>query len=161
MTRHFESLGAFAVHLLALQIEVAEALHHGLEKVATKIEKTAKAEIGHYQDAVGAFPAWAELADSTEERKAQMGYPAGAPLLATGEMKDSIGHEVEGLEAVIGSTDDKMVWHEFGTSKMPPRPVMGPAAIHNKANIEKLVGAGLIGGDQIHAALGYDFETKD
>ena len=34
---------------------------------------------------------------------------------------------VEELEAEIGSDSQIMVYQEFGTSKMPPRPVMGPA----------------------------------
>jgi HK97 gp10 family phage protein len=159
------SFGAMAMELMLLIPAEILALHEGLEIVAQKIEKTAKAEIGTYQDAAGPFPAWPLLADSTEDRKAQMGYPADAPLLATGDMRDSIGHQVEGLEAAIGSTDPVMVFHEFGTSKMPARPVMGPAAFTNKAAIEKLIGAavvaGLVGGDQIHKALGYDFETKN
>jgi hypothetical protein len=33
-----------------------------------------------------------------------------------------------------------MVFHEFGTSKMPPRPVLGPAAFRNKLAIQRLVG---------------------
>ena len=75
-------------------------------------------------------------------------------------MRDSITHEVHGLEAVIGSTDPKMVYHEFGTAKMPPRPVMGPAAFRNKDFILKVIGkaamSGLVGGERIHPSLGYE-----
>jgi phage gpG-like protein len=163
--KSFSSLGAFALHLVEAEVAIAEELHHGLERIAKLIEKTAKAEIGHYQEATGPFPGWPSLADSTEDRKAAMGYPADAPLLASGEMQESISHQVEGFEALIGSPDEKLVFHEFGTSKMDARPVLGPAAFTNKAAIEKLIGAavvaGLIGSDQIHPALGYDFETKD
>lgn len=162
--KHFESLGEFALHLVETEVAIVEMLHVGLERVAARIEKTAKSEIGHYQDQTGPFPGWPQLADSTEDRKAALGYPADAPLYATGEMQASIGHEVHGLEAVIGSADEKLVWHEFGTAKMPARPVLGPAAFTNKKAIEMLVGAalvsGLIGQDKIHEALGYDFATK-
>lgn len=92
-----------------------------------------------------------------------MGYPADAPLEATGQMRDSISHKTHGLEAVIGSTDPKMVYHEFGTAKMPARPVMGPAVFRNKEFIRRTIGTaaveGIVGGRLIHAALGYNFSS--
>ncbi|WP_059284911.1 hypothetical protein [Aquitalea magnusonii] len=82
-------------------------------------------------------------------------------------MANEITHEVNGLEAVIGARDTEagriLVYHEFGTSKMPPRPVLGPAAFRNKDFVLKLIGraalSGLLGGEQIHPALGYDQEV--
>lgn len=157
------SLAEFAVKLVELQAAELIALNEGLERVAKLVEKTAKDEIGHYQDAVGPFQDWAPLAESTEAHKAAMGYPADAPLLATGEMRDSIEHQTHGLEAEIGSNNDKMVYHEFGTTKMPPRPVLGPAAFRNKEKIERLIGhaavTGLIGDSVIHPSLRYDFDV--
>lgn len=161
--RSFDSFGAFAVHLLEREVATVVALQAGLHHVAKAIETSAKAEIGQYQQTVGPFNAWDSLAESTEAEKARLGYEPDAPLLRTGGLRDSITHEVDGLEAAIGSDDDVMVYHEFGTPKMPPRPVLGPAAIHNKQRIEKIVGAalvtGLVGGDMIHPGLGYDFKA--
>ena len=117
-----------------------------LKKAALLIEKEAKGEIGHYQPEVGPFPAWAPLADSTEASKAAKGYPAGAPLLASGAMRRDIGHVIEGHEAVIGSPDEKAVFHEFGTSKMPPRPVFGPAVYKNLDKLHALMGAEVVAG---------------
>jgi HK97 gp10 family phage protein len=162
--RSFDSFGAFAVHLMEREVATVVALQTGLHHVAKAIETSAKAEIGQYQASVGPFPAWEALADSTEAEKARLGYEPDAPLLRTGDLRDSITHRVEGFEAAIGSEDQVMVYHEFGTTKMPPRPVLGPAAIHNKHRIEKIVGAalmaGLVEGDVIHEGLGYGFETK-
>ncbi|MBC8786517.1 HK97-gp10 family putative phage morphogenesis protein [Pseudomonas fluorescens] len=156
----FNSLGSLALHLAAQETALLASLNAGLEKCAKKVEQTAKAEIGHYQAGIGPFPAWAALAESTEEQKAKMGYPSDAPLLASGAMQGSVTHTTSVLEAVIGSTDPKMVYHEFGTPKMPARPVMGPALLTNKEFIRRTLGAatvaGLIGGSAIHAALGYD-----
>jgi phage gpG-like protein len=156
----FKSLGSLALHMASQEVALLASLHAGLEKCAVKVETTAKDEIGHYQAGIGPFPAWADLADSTEEQKAKKGYPSDAPLLATGEMQNSITHTTHLLEAVIGSTDKKMVYHEFGTLKMPPRPVMGPAVLRNREYIRRVLGAatvaGLIGGSAIHASLGYD-----
>lgn len=167
--REFQSLAAFAFHLAELPVLMAVELQHGLERVAEKVEETAKSEIGTYQSAVGPFPAWAELAEVTKEDRVSQGFTENDPLLRTGQMRDDITHEVGGLEAVIGTpetaeTAQIMIYQEFGTTKIPPRPVLGPAAYRNKASIEKLIGAavvtGMIGADAIHAALGYDFEVK-
>lgn len=156
----FKDLGSLALHMAGQEVALLASLRAGLEKCAVRVEQTAKAEIGHYQTGIGPFPAWAELAESTEERKAKMGYPADSPLRASGDMGESFGHTTSILESVIGSTDPKMVYHEFGTPKMPARPVMGPALLTNKEFIRRTLGAatvaGLIGGQAIHASLGYD-----
>ncbi|KMN20302.1 phage protein, HK97 gp10 family [Pseudomonas weihenstephanensis] len=156
----FKSLGSLALHLAGQEAALLASLHAGLEKCAKRVEQTAKAEIGHYQAGIGPFPAWADLAESTEEHKAKMGYPPDSPLLASGSMRASITHTTSILEAVIGSADPKMVYHEFGTPKMPARPVMGPALLTNKEFIRRTLGAatvaGLIGGQAIHASLGYN-----
>jgi len=156
----FKDLGSLALHMAGQEAALLASLHAGLDKCAKRVEQTAKAEIGHYQSGISPFPAWADLADSTEEQKAKMGYPPDSPLLASGGMRASFTHSTGILEAVIGSTDPKMVFHEFGTPKMPARPVMGPALLTNKEYIRRTLGAatvaGLIGGQAIHASLGYD-----
>lgn len=158
----FNSMGSLALHLLAAEALVLKEMRDGLEACAVKIEATAKTEIGHYQPAAGPFAAWADLADSTEAEKARKGYPADAPLEASGAMRESITHKTETLETVIGSTDPKMVFHEFGTMKMPARAVMGPAVFRNKEYIRRVLGQaavrGLVGGAPIHGSLGYDQE---
>jgi phage gpG-like protein len=154
------SLVAMAEKLLAADLLIHHNAHAALERVATKVERTAKAEFGEYQPAVGPFPAWAELAESTKEDRERKGFPADEPLLRTGEVRDSIGHEVADLDAVIGSDSDILVYHEFGTAKMSPRPVLGPALQMNEAAIVRELGgavvAGLIGEDVVHGSLGYD-----
>lgn len=153
MSESFTSLGQFALRLLAADVAIQVQAHRALHKVGKIVEDEAKDEIGRYQDAIGPYPAWAPLAPATEERKAQMGYPADAPLLATGQMRDNITHEVAGPEVVIGSPDERALYHEVGTDKMPPRPVFGPAAYKSRGAIEKAFGeaimAGLLNGKQV------------
>lgn len=162
--REFDSLAKFGEHLAVMSVAIVHAEQKALETCARLVEKTAKEAIGEYQPAVGPFPEWAPLADSTEYQKAQMGYPADAPLLREGDLRDSIQHEVHGNEAVIGSKSDIAAYQEFGTATIPPRPFVGPAAFRNKEKIQRIIGeatvTGLVGGAVIHRALGYDFETK-
>lgn len=163
MTMEFGSLGDLAHHMMSDTVAELRHVQRGLELSAVIIEKTAKNEIGEYQDAIGPFQDWAPLADSTEAEKGRLGYPLDAPLLRTGEMRDSIKHEVGEWEATVGSIDPTMIYHEFGTSKMPPRSVIGPALYRNLDKVHKLIGnaavSGFVGGDPIHSSLGYEIEA--
>ncbi|WP_313682791.1 hypothetical protein, partial [Pantoea sp.] len=133
------NLKEFASALSATTKSVPEATHSIVKQLADATASIARSEIGTYQEAVGEFPAWQTLAEATEEDKARHGYPLDAPLERTGQMRDSIKSEAEGAEARAGSDDEKLFWHENGTSKMPPRPVIGPAAIRATEHIEPLI----------------------
>lgn len=160
----FGSLMEMGLHLASRVPLIALELEHGLDRVLATIEMKAKAEFGVYQPATGPFQAWPELADATKDDRVSQGYAENEPLLRSGSARDSISRSQEGLTGAVGSTDERLVWFEFGTPHMPARPVLGPAAFASKEAIEKLVGAaavaGLIGADQVHQALGYDFTTK-
>lgn len=177
MSREFGSLSEMALFLATRPAEIAIELHHGLDKLGVRLEKAMRAKFGEYQGAEGPFPAWAELADATKADRIAQGYPDNEPLLRSGETRDSFQHEVDhgGLELIVGSTDEKMSWFEFGTSKMPARPVVGPAAFASRELIQKLVGAAAVAGlighqaaadlgaytETIDKGLGYEFETAD
>lgn len=158
------SLAEFAVKLVELQAAEAIALHHGLKRVAELVEKTAKAEIGHYQRTnMGPFPAWEELKARTKADRVRNNYTENDPGFRSGAMQASIEHQTHGLEAEIGSNDQNMVYFELGTNKQAPRPVLGLAAFRNKRNIERILGhaaiTGLLAGTGINPALGYDFDV--
>ncbi len=161
--QYFSSLVEFAAHILTLKAAEALALHQGLKKVAEIVEKTAKSEIGEYQPQVGLFQAWPELKDSTKEDRVRQGFTENDPGLRTGAMRNSIDNQVSGLEAVIGSNDDHLVYFELGTKKQEPRAVLGPAALRSTDHIVNILGnaavSGLLGNAHIDKSLGYDFET--
>lgn len=156
----FTSLGHFARHLATLEVAVALELRRGLDKVASAVKQTAKDEIGVYQPAIGPFAAWSPLAESTVADRVAKGYSPDQPLLRDGTMRDSIDKDVSGLEAVIGSTSDIAVYQELGTDKIPPRPFLGPAVLHNERLIKRILGrafvTGLLGKGNLPAELGYD-----
>lgn len=172
----FGSLADLALHLTKATVGGLVATKSGLARAAEVLEKEAKSEFGHYQDAIGPFPEWPELADSTKDDRTAKGFTENDPLLRTGDLRDSIHHEVDEWEAVVGSTSPIMPFHEFGTSKMPPRPVLGTALYRRMDQIVGLIGrtavAGLVGLDpsgnghyaarevdemtDVHSSLGYD-----
>ncbi|MBW9334594.1 hypothetical protein FEE59_13850 [Herbaspirillum sp. RU 5E] len=134
----FKSPGAFALHLTKLAAAQPAVDEHVTKSMAEEVRATAAGMIGIYQDAVGPYPKWEELADSTEKEKQRLGYPLEAPLYRTGEMKKSIQASSDRNKAAVGSSDQKMVYHELGTLHIPPRPVFGPAAIHSAPRVRKI-----------------------
>jgi hypothetical protein len=160
--RDFPDMGAFADFLVESQVRVYASMQTGIEQCVAHIEKVARREFGNYQGKVGPHPAWEELAESTKEERVRLGYTENDPLLRSGELMDSSAHSVHGLDGVAGSTSPIAPYHEFGTMRIPPRPVWGPAAIRSEKYIRRTLGAavvqGLIGGTPVHPALGYDRE---
>ena len=142
--KEFDSAISFAEHMLKIEFAMRAVMHKSLGHVLTLLEEDMQKQIGEYQSGAGPYPAWATLADSTEEEKGRLGYPLNAPLLRDGELQKSFQHEQEGMEGVVGSTDPVMVYHEFGTAKMPPRPVVGPALYRNRDKIEHLLGHAMV-----------------
>ena len=142
----FTSFAGFAAQLAVMETRTVTNLHKALEKVAKKVEKTAKAEIGEYQDGIGEYSAWTELADSTKEDRVRKGFSENDPLLRTGALRDSISHQSHGLQAAIGSTSDIALYQELGTVKIPPRPFLSTALEHNVEEIKHIVGGAVIHG---------------
>jgi phage gpG-like protein len=122
------SLESFAALLTKIAV-TEEAEQRGLEKAAVIVETEAKRVIGTYDYG------WAPLAPSTLAHKA-----ADTPLLETGEMRDSIQHQVEHRAANIGSNNDKAVWQELGTAKIPARSFLGGAAMHKGKEVADAIG---------------------
>jgi hypothetical protein len=120
-----------------------KAVDHDLEALGPKIieracqivQKKAKAAIGKEHDL------WAPLAESTIRDKAAHGYKTPAPLLRTGEMRDSIEYTVHGNEGCVGSDSEIAVYQELGTSRIPPRSFLVSSAIASEDKIHRMVGA--------------------
>ena len=132
------TVGEFAVALRGVSSAVRKAEQHGLEEGAKLIKQEAKDLIGTE------YAAWLALTDSTVARKAARGQTgrvsATDPLLATGELRATIGHQVDGNTAVIGTPDQVGVYQEFGTERIPPRPFLAPAAFRKGEAAAKGIG---------------------
>ena len=138
------SLVEFIAHITKAIAEENEHEHEALEKAAELVEREAKRELGNYQDSAGPFGAWPELADRTQDDRVHKGFTANDPGLRTGEMRESIGHEVGDKEAVIGSNDDHMVYFELGTENQPPRSVLGTALVRKAPDVARILGEGVV-----------------
>jgi len=156
--REFTLLG-FVEHLAVIGAEVVEAEHHALEHAAKLVEAEAKASVGTYQAQAGPFAAWEDLAESTQEERGRLGYPEDEPELRTGEMRDSIEHTVlaHAKEAEVGSDSQILEWQELGTTKMPPRSILGGAAARKADEVADVIGgrvyAALVGGQVFQRRL--------
>lgn len=151
------SLAGFAAKLGELAIAVHEESKHALERSAEMVEAEAKRSIGTYQDAAAPFAAWPELADSTKADRVRQGFPENEPELRTGEMRASIEHMVEmhGVDgtAYVGSDSEKLEFQELGTSKMPPRSILGGALMRKEDAVRKVIGGyiyGALAGEEVH-----------
>jgi HK97 gp10 family phage protein len=117
-----EAIARFSI--MAAEAEVAR--HEGLKHAAEIVEKEAKALIGTYD------AGWVQLSQETQESRSKAGHSPNDPLLVQGDLRDSIGHHVEGDKAVVGSNSQIAVYQELGTDHIPARSFLGAAA-HRKA----------------------------
>lgn len=129
---------------MSIPAQFAVALRAGLQEIGQLVAAQARAELGFYQPARGAYPTWAPLAPSTLEQKARLGQTgrrsADDPLIATGAFLDDIFFQVHlpTASVAIGTTKDYILYTELGTSKMPPRPVFGPAVLASGEAIKRI-----------------------
>ena len=136
----FHSMVEFSVYLGTLIPAVLVAQHEALVESCEVLQTEAKDMIGEYQYGAGGFIDWADLAPSTKAQRVMLGFTEDDPGLRTGEMRDSIQYRAGIIEAEVGSDDDKLVWFEEGTSKQPPRSVLGLAATRMGPKVAEICG---------------------
>jgi phage gpG-like protein len=114
--------------LAQVSIETDLAIQIAIEEAAELVREKAHDLIGIPNGV------WAALAESTLERKDGV----NTPLLETGEMRASIEKTIGHHIAWVGSNNDKAVWQELGTSRIPPRSFIGLAARECEDKIHKI-----------------------
>lgn len=128
MTREFSSLRHFAEFMIrTVPMEMAADIA-GRTEVAYMLTREVRARIGQPDK----LPP--PLAASTQERRSAKGFSSDQTLLASGALLRSIGWAHESRrKTVVGSTDEKSVWHEMGPSngKFPARPFLR-TTLHEK-----------------------------
>jgi hypothetical protein len=117
----YRSLAAYAAHLGRVVERMPAAKEKGLTVAATMVAERARDKLGTYQ------PGWAPLKPETVARK----QTGDSPLLETGGMRGTVTERISPVKATI-SAGGPAIWQELGTSKIPPRPFMGPALRETK-----------------------------
>jgi hypothetical protein len=118
------SIGEFAASLAGFEAGYLLWEREALDKAGEIVEEEAKRVIGTYDYG------WPQLAESTQEQRVALGFSANEPLLRTGELRDSIEHNVAEHEhaCYVGSNSPIAVYQELGTSRIPPRSFIGGAS---------------------------------
>lgn len=126
MSRMFGSLEAFARFAGQVAIVSEPELAVGVMAIAKNTQREVKKIIG---DPDRLAPGLSDATVIARENHA-WGYRNTSPapgvgaentLLWSGELRDSYEMESVGLIAGVGSEEDKALWHEVGTSKIPAR----------------------------------------
>jgi HK97 gp10 family phage protein len=138
-TKKFDSIRDYLRHFEKIDLQYPKAEKALLEVVGAETEAKAKEMFGHYQrENMGPFDEWEELKKETKDDRVSKGYKPNDPLLREGNLRDSISHSVSNKSVTVGSTSQIMVYQEFGTSRIPPRAVLGPAMFRMKQRIKTL-----------------------
>jgi phage gpG-like protein len=133
MTTGVYSILGFVAKLKVLEHETKEVEHAIVARACEMVCAEAKRVLGE------GYPEWPALQPETLARKMGPG-----PLLETGEMRASIEWNAEGNEGYVGSNNDKAVWHELGTTKIPPRPFLMGAAIRMEPLIHAMAAKAVV-----------------
>lgn len=122
----------FVTELAVMQAELEHGHKVALDKAGALLETEAKAVLGSYEYG------WPSLTPETIARKAT----GDSPLLETGELRDSIAHKVvDDKTCDMGSNNDKAVWHELGTTTIPPRSFLAETAIRHEGEVHAILEA--------------------
>lgn len=144
----FRELG----NLLGRTATMAATRQTVLHQIGDMVQDRAEAKFGTYQDGIIDYEEWEPLADSTQKNRERMGTTKDDPLHRPGikptdarrgseHIKDTLSNVVRGNEVHIGSDNEVMPHHEYGTVHMVPRPVLGPALEESVPQILTLIGS--------------------
>lgn len=139
------SLVGFVAHLGTIERDLEEVGPAVVARACELVARAAKRAIGKTHEL------WPPLKPETIARKLR----GNTPLLETGELRDSIEWTASGLEGQVGSNNDKAVWHELGTSKIPPRSFLASSAISMEEKIHHMAERAVIAvleGRGLHSA---------
>jgi HK97 gp10 family phage protein len=129
------SLAEMAAKLIAADVNLKIAEEETIAAACAMVAERAKNIIGVPQ------AGWPPLSPETLKRKDGI----NTPLLETGELRSSIEWNSDDQEGYVGTNDPKGRWQEFGTSRIPPRPFLGTAAIQMEGEIDKMAARAVAG----------------
>ena len=66
------------------------------------------------------------------------------PWLQSGALRNSVGAQADGLQAVVGSSDPAAIPQEMGTTHLPPRPFLAPAGAAMAEEVAEALGKAVV-----------------
>lgn len=158
MERRFEGFESFVGFLERQTLEVEPAIKLVAGAAAKTLQRRIKAVFGDASKLKS-------LAPSTQAERVRLGYTPNDPLVRSGGLRDSIEEGSEGMLAGAGSADPVLVFQEFGTGTIPPRPTVEIGLHDSKDEVEEFMQMALDtilgGGVTAKIALAADYRGED
>ena len=110
----------------------------GLNELRERLERLRPEEVMARALAEQAACMAARVRDGLSEPPGAAGHDE--PWLQSGALRDSVGAQADGLQAVVGSSDPAAVPQEMGTAHMPTRPFLAPVAAAMGEEVARAVG---------------------
>ncbi len=98
----------------------------GLNELRERLERLRPEEVAARTLAERAQRMAARVREGLSETPNAIGHDE--PCLRSGALRDSVGAQADGLQAVVGSSDPAAVPQEMGTAPMSARPFLAPVA---------------------------------
>lgn len=111
----------------------------GLNELRERLERLRADEVMARALAEQAARMAARVRDGLSEPPGAAGHDE--PWLQSGALRDSVGSQADGLQAVVGSSDPAAIPQEMGTAYMPARPFLAPVAAAMGEDVARAVGA--------------------
>ena len=111
----------------------------GLNELRERLERLRPEEVMARALAEQAQRMAARVREGLSEQPGAAGHDE--PWLRSGALRDSVGAQADGLQAVVGSSDPAAVPQEMGTAHMPARPFLTPVAAGMGEEAARAVGA--------------------
>ncbi len=111
----------------------------GLNELRERLERLRPEEVMARALAEQAQRMAARVREGLSEQSGATGHDE--PWLQSGALRDSVGAQADGLQAVVGSSDPAAMPQEMGTAHMPARPFLAPVAVGMGEEVGRAVGA--------------------
>ena len=110
----------------------------GLNELRERLERLRPEEVMARALAGQAARMAARVREGLSEQPGAVGHDE--PWLQSGALRDSVGAQTDGLQAVVGSDDPAAAPQEMGTVHMPPRPFLAPVGASMAEEVAQAVG---------------------
>lgn len=114
----------------------------GLNELRERLERLRPEEVMARALAEQAARMAARVRDGLSDPPGGSGHDE--PWLQSGALRNSVGAQADGLQAVVGSSDPAAISQEMGTTHLPPRPFLAPAGAAMAEEVAEALGKAVV-----------------